>query len=410
MLNNRFISGLLSVSVLLGILTGCTSQVQTPETGIEDNKVVEALSSSGAISVQITSHNFETITESEFGEQYSARDTVSLSYQAGDLGGVLPQSVSKNSVYYFNQETGAWELLEETTTACEVDNTIIRGSCWMSDSLDQETINKLMGEDVASGKLYIKILKNMGLFAFNLENGDYTSTERRFIMAGTSAKLSWVSGSGIIDKKLTITGGAVTDSGELYFDFDASGETVTICFGKEAVQIPELDYDLAMGEEIDETKVYLDSLPVIEVTSDSIVDGEWVTGIGFMEGNNSPELTWEAVDGASYYAVIMMDVSTNNWLFWYEIVAVTHLDYGAYTDAEDYVGPYPPGTHDFEVYIIALKEAPNELEYALDQSTGDISTKADFLNVSAGGNAGNVIAYGKVKAPYTSPELYYGYR
>ena len=174
--NNRLISGLLSVSVLLGILTGCTSQVQAPETGIEDNKVIEALSGNGATGIQITSHNFEQISDSEFGGQYSARDTVCLSYQAGDLGGVLPQTVSKNSVYYFNRETGAWDLLEETTTACEVDNTIIRGSCWKCDSLDQDTINKLMGEEAPSGTLYIKILKNMGLFAFNLENGDYTST------------------------------------------------------------------------------------------------------------------------------------------------------------------------------------------------------------------------------------------
>ena len=407
--NNRLISGLLSVSVFLGILTGCTSHVKAPETGIEDSKVIEALSSSGATGIQITSHNFETITGSEYGGQYSARDTVCLSYQAGDLDGVLPQFVSKNSVYYFNQETGVWELLEETTTACEVDNTIIRGSCWKCDSLDRETINKLMGEDVASGTLYIKILKNMGLFAFNLENGDYTSTERRFVMAGTSAKLSCVSDNGTIDKKLNITGGAVTDSGELYFDFDAAGETVTICFGIEAIQIGEMDYDIAMGAEIDETKVYLDTLPVFEVTSESIVDGEWVTGIGFMEGNNSPELTWEAVDGASYYAVIMVDVSINNWLFWYEIVDVSHLDYGAYTDPEDYVGPYPPGTDDFEIYIIALKEAPNEMDYPVDQLTSNISTKADFLNVSASGNTGNVIAYGKIRALYTSPELYYGY-
>ena len=409
MLNNRLISGLLSVSVLLCLLTGCTSQVKAPETGIEDSAIIEALSSNGATGVQIISHNFEQITESEFGEQYSARDTVCLSYQAGDLGGVLPQSVSKNSIYYFNKETGEWDLLEDTTIACEVDNTIIRGSCWKCDSLEQETINKLMGEVVDSGELYIKILKNMGLFAFNLENGDYTSTERRFVMAGTSAKISFVSDDEIIDKKLNITGGAVTDSGELYFDFDAAGETVTICFGTEAIQIGEMDYDLAMGAEIDETKVYLDSLPVIEVTSESIVDGEWVTGIGFMEGNNSPELTWEAVNGASYYAVIMVDVSINNWLFWYEIVDCTHLDYGAYTDAEDYVGPYPPGTDDFEIYIIALKEAPNELEYPVDQLTSNISAKADFLNVSASGNTGNVIAYGKIRALYTSPELYYGY-
>ena len=410
MLNKRLISGLITVSVLLGIMTGCTTQAKAPETGIEDSRIIEALTAQGATGVQITSHNFESITGSEFGAQYSARDTVCLNYQADDLGGVLPQSVSKNSVFYFNGETGAWDLLEDTTTACEVDNTIIRGSCWKCDSLDQETINKLMGEEAPSGTLYIKILKNMGLFAFNLEIGDYTSTERRFVMAGTSAKLSLVNGSEITDKKLNITGGAVTDSGKLYFDFDAAGETVTICFGMDAVQIPELDYDVAMGAEIDETKVYLDSLPVIDITSESIVDGEWLTEIGYMEGNNSPELTWAAVDGASCYAVIMMDVSTNNWLFWYEIVDVTHLDYGAYTDAADYVGPYPPGTHDFEVYIIALKEAPNELEYALDQSTGDISTKADFLNVSASGNTGNVIAYGKIKAPYTSPELYYGYR
>ena len=155
MLNNRLVSGLLSVSLFLGILTGCTSQVQAPATGIEDSAIIEALSSKGATGVQITSHNFETITESEYGGQYSARDIVSLSYQADDLGGVLPQSVSKNSVYYFNQETGAWDLLEETTTACEVDNTIIKGSCWKCDSLDQETINKLMGEEVESKKTHV---------------------------------------------------------------------------------------------------------------------------------------------------------------------------------------------------------------------------------------------------------------
>ena len=409
MLTRSFFACVLTACTILGILSGCTAKITAPTTGIDDSVVIESLSSTGVTDVQVHSHNFEEIT----GSQYCARDIVSLSYQAGNLNGVVPQTVSKNNVYYFSRETGLWELLEETTTACEVDNTALMGSCWKCDLLDKDTITKLMGDEITSGDngtLYIKMLKNMGLFAFNLENEDYTSTERRFVMAGTSAKLSWVSNEEIVEKKLNITGGLVTDSGEVYFDFDAAGETVTICFGTEAIQIPELDYDLAMGEEIDETKVYLDSLPVIEVTSESIVDGEWMTEIGYMEGNNSPELTWDTVEGATCYAVIMMDVSTNNWLFWYEIVDCTHLDYGAYTNAEDYVGPYPPGTHDFEVYVIALKETPNELEYALDQSTGDISTKADFLNTSAVGNTGNVLAYGKIKAPYTSTELYYGYR
>ena len=106
----------------------------------------------------------------------------------------------------------------------------------------------------------------------------------------------------------------------------------------------------------------------------------------------------------------MLDVSTNNWLSWFVIVDETHLDEGAYTEQDVYVGPYPPGTHTYELYVIALRTDPKPVSFPIDSSGGDISAKMNFLNVASDGSNGNVLAYGMIRADYTADELYYGYR
>lgn len=106
----------------------------------------------------------------------------------------------------------------------------------------------------------------------------------------------------------------------------------------------------------------------------------------------------------------MIDITTTRWLYWYMITDKTELSEGEFTDPEVYTGPYPAGTHTYEIHVIALKDEPQDVSFKVDARGGDIQSYVDFVNTAKDGSTGNVISYGTIKAPYTSPELYYGYR
>lgn len=154
----------------------------------------------------------------------------------------------------------------------------------------------------------------------------------------------------------------------------------------------------------------MDQLPVFELTTTSIVNGEWKTETGLKEGNLSPALSWKPVEGATKYAIVMIDITTTRWLYWYVIVDKTDLAEGEFTDPSVYTGPYPAGTHTYEIHVIALKSEPKAGSFKVDSSSGDIQSFFDYVNTAKDGSVGNVLSYGTIKAPYTSPELYYGYR
>ena len=423
---NKIIAVYLITGMLISTISGCSkdnnagegsvaesSAISNGTASVDDEYVLEIVKTDAVSDVVINSHNVEEVTGSEYGEQYTTRDTVSITYNAGDLDGMLPQTVSKDLEFYKNSNTEQWELLNEKTTACEVDNTNLIGTSWKCEAFSAEDLAKVFEGEIPAGDkgtLYIRFLKKMGGFAFNMDNGINTPDERFFVTVGTGAKIDWVGQEGVIEKNVKMTEGSVTNEGILKLVLGTGDGSVILSFGDNTVLIKDREYDTAVGIEADESKVYKDSLPVIEVSSDDAVDGAWNVDIGLKEGNLSPELTWEEVDGAGCYAVFMIDVSTTTWLMWYVIVDTTHFDKGRYTDSNEYVGPYPPGAHDFIVYVVALKDEPKISSYPLDQVTGDIDDKLNVLNTAADGSIGNVLAYGSVKATYTSPELYYDYR
>lgn len=392
-----------SAFLVIGTLTGCS--VPGSVSGIPDSDVI----SSFGHNATVKSHNTEKLSDG----QYSAKDIVSVSYKTDDIGGLVSQSVTKELVFCLNSGSNTWEMTGETLTACEVNNSNLPGSSWKCGSLPSDVVSALFGDEVPAGDtgiLYFRFLKKMGQFAFNLGNDKNTSSERFFGTVGTNAKAVWKSSSGIIEKSISITEGSVTDDGDLILVFVTDKGSAGINLRTDAENIPEQEYDEATGKEVDNTKVYMASLPVFEVTTTSIEDGEWKQECGLKEGNLSPELTWEPYQGASKYAVIMIDTSTSQWLSWYVIVDKTHLEEGEFTDQSVYAGPYPPKTHTYELFVVAMKGEPQELNFVIDASGGDIQSKLDFLNTASDGSSGNVLAYGTIKAPYTSPELYYGYR
>jgi phosphatidylethanolamine-binding protein (PEBP) family uncharacterized protein len=118
-------------------------------------------------------------------------------------------------------------------------------------------------------------------------------------------------------------------------------------------------------------------------------------------GNQSPSLTWAAVDGAAYYAVCMFDESAN-WLHWLVLdTDKTELTQGEYASHAEYVGPYPPknsGQHNYRIEVFALKQATDNLILKTDarHSYSDI---VRYLNKSGNGE-NNIVARGYIIGIY----------
>ncbi|MBR4759515.1 MAG: hypothetical protein IK078_05125, partial [Lachnospiraceae bacterium] len=329
--------------------------------GISDEEALPMIITGGIQKADILSHNVEEVTSCEFGDQYIALDTVNVTYIPADLTGLLPQTVTKDYGFYFNGDTRVWELLTDVTTACDVDTAALPGSSWHCNNIDPADLSAIFGT-TEPGNVYLHFLNRLGLFSFNMSNEKNTSDERFFTTVSTGGKLI-LTGDSPIEKSFSVKNGSVTDDGIMKMEVEAEGTVVTLCFGSDVVPASEIEYDLAMGMELDESKVYIEVLPRFGLTSESITEEEWQTQIGMKEENRSPQLSWEPVEGAAKYAVLMIDETTaNKWLHWYVITDQTHLDEGAYTDAEaGYAGPYPPETHEYDVYVVALEGDPDTI-------------------------------------------------
>ena len=164
----------------------------------------------------------------------------------------------------------------------------------------------------------------------------------------------------------------------------------------------------------------LTALSTFEVGSDDLADGVWSddTGSNSRGQNISPELHWDGVEGAVTYNIYMIDESAWGWLHWQaEGISDDHLDRGVCSEAggvigtnaggEDiyarYLGPYPPdGVHTYNVYVVALKDAPAELRVKFNRSGNDIKTIIEGLDVTADGNNGNVLGYGMIEGTFSA--------
>lgn len=141
----------------------------------------------------------------------------------------------------------------------------------------------------------------------------------------------------------------------------------------------------------------------LNLSSDDLSDGVWNSVIASNgSGQNlSPELSFDAVEGAEEYAVVMIDPDGNNWLHWIASgIKRTHLSQGE--NPGSYQGPYPPsGTHTYEVTVYALKAAPDGLPGTFDaagNSPEDLLAGMD----TAGGLRGNVIVSETISGTYTA--------
>lgn len=155
------------------------------------------------------------------------------------------------------------------------------------------------------------------------------------------------------------------------------------------------------------TDVSLD-IPTITVASTSIVESKLLASIAAKKDSNeldgenqSPAVSWELVEDANYYAVIMFDESAN-WLhFFVTDITTTEIEEGMYTNVKTYIGPYPPkssGAHTYRIEVFAIKKKPNYPIGEID-SRESYSSIVNHLN-QVGGNSDNILARGYITGTY----------
>ena len=135
--------------------------------GVSDDKVSELLNLDQYEEGEIKSHNVEKLDAGEI----PARDTVSIELTAGNLTGLLPQTICKDVSFVPDPATGDWKIEKENCTSWVVDNELFPASRWKMTNASADYVRTLMGDTVPSddtGDLYIKFTPNMGLFAFRL--------------------------------------------------------------------------------------------------------------------------------------------------------------------------------------------------------------------------------------------------
>ena len=184
-----------------------------------------------------------------------------------------------------------------------------------------------------------------------------------------------------------------------------SGKTQTAAASADA----EADTAAETGEWADtltannDSQLDLSKLAAFDLSSDDLHGGVWDTDITNTKNgsNRSPQLSWEAVEGASCYGVYMVDTGTagsGSWMHWKSLTEDTSLP-AAWASKEEYIGPYPPeGTHVYEILVFAFREAPEKLKGSFDNTNPKL---LEAFKVMDGENGGNIIACGHIKGTYT---------
>lgn len=124
--------------------------------------------------------------------------------------------------------------------------------------------------------------------------------------------------------------------------------------------------------------------------------------------NKSPQLTWNQVEGAKFYAVVMYDTDAN-WLHWYKsgIKAkkgeTMSLKQGAFSKKGVYVGPYPPsgtGTHHYRIEVFALAKKPASFKVKMNSNVTRYDQIVAGLDKAKGMPSGNILGRGTLVGTY----------
>jgi len=317
---------------------------------------------------------------------------------------VIPQNISGKVPQYivcyaeFIKDGDEWSLSSKSWSEWVVKRSELNGSNWVAESGTVKDLSKLFESGFTfdeGATVCVHFKKNLNIISVRL-NEDPSVFETKI---GTSfgGTIYYMSDSENTSVDFTCTEGIVNDDGLLSFKLVTESGEEFFTPGESSIFITEALYKLYISDNTDlENAAVLDNLDTFEVKSESIFYGEWIKEIGAKNGNISPELSWDKVDGANHYAILILDLDSNNILLHgYAISDTNHLDLGALSE-DEYVGPLPPSPHNYTAYVFAIKE-----EVDLELRIGNQSLDAESLfGLLTKDDPNNVISYGRVTASY----------
>lgn len=320
------------------------------------------------------------------------------------VGGMFSQQLDRNVTYVMKD--GQWaEESAEVTGRDIAEGYDIQDTVWIITNSDAKSIIPQLDAKFYDETATVYIHFGTDLQDMKTEvtgSGDAAVLKATFSV--TADLVFQCMGAKSYFNDVKVSGADIKQDGSAVLKATAGSEEYEINVPADVTQAEWEDY-LKFQSSTYITSIPFSSLPTFEVTSSCLNKGIWDTKITNTDSgdNISPDLTWEPVDGASQYVVIMIDGS---WLHMDVFTTETSLAEGAYgagSKGEQYVGPYPPkgNPHTYTVFVFALAEEPEDITLLFDSSGNMISSIYDDLDTGASGNTGNVIAYGRLDGNFT---------
>ena len=331
--------------------------------------------------------------------------------------GMIPQVIEKSITYEYKD--GSWQEKDSAVTAWKwADDFYIQDTVWIIETNDASSLYSELDSSFknrpASAFLHFKCDQREAKASIG-ETAD--KIPKMDITISISCDIIFeCNGDKFLLEGVKVSGGECFMDGTCNMLIDTGdGQVGTIYVPADVRkgqwadfrnELPTKEEALMMESDTYIKKITFDDVPSFDVTSSSIKDGIWddrITNTKYGE-DLSPELTWDAVDGATEYVVIMIDGA---WLHMDVFTTKTHLDEGAIGrgakgERERYVGPYPPnGTHTYSIFVFALKEEPGKVKIAFNAGGNSIDLIYSDLDKDKDGNEGNVLAFGRLDGNYT---------
>ena len=322
--------------------------------------------------------------------------------------GMFHQVIEKNVSYVQQTKDGEWE--EESSEVANwslAEDYDIQGSVWVMNTNDATALYSGLDDSFKDvpATLYFHFGKDLSNLQTSVKSGDNGDSVLSITFDMTADMIFASQGHKFCFFDVKVSGAEVDMEGstKLKIDYGEGEGIISVPAGVETYDLN--DYLIKQSDTYIETVAFED-LPTFDISSENLADGVWDPRIANLSSgeNMSPELTWEPVEGASQYVVVMID---GGWLHMDVFTTQTSLAAGSVERGErgaQYVGPYPPAgsTHTYTVFVFALRNDMGEVSLMFNTGANSVDIIYSNLDTDADGNTGNVIAYARLDGNYTN--------
>lgn len=324
--------------------------------------------------------------------------------------GMFHQVIEKNVTYVQQTKDGEWvEESSEVVNWTVAEDYNIQNTVWVMNSDDVSTLYSGLDDSYKGvpATLYFHFGTDLKDMQTSVTSGDDGASILSIQLDITADLIFTSQGKKFCFYDVKVLGADVDKEGatklKIEIDYGEGGGIISVPADVKTYDIN--DYLIKQSDTYIETVAFED-LPTFDISSENLDGGIWDPRIANLSSgeNMSPELTWEPVEGASQYVVIMID---GGWLHMDVFTTETSLAAGSVGRGErgaQYVGPYPPAgtTHTYTVFVFALKNDMGEVSLMFNNGANSVDVIYSNLDVDADGNTGNVIAYARLDGNYTN--------